>query len=104
MSDKAPSPRNATVRDELRRCLRLGWASALQLSSSVGLPEKAIPDHLEHLRKSAPAAGERFEVEPARCTDCDFEFDARQKLTRPSKCPKCRGQRIEAPRFRLSSK
>jgi hypothetical protein len=93
--------RGTTVRDELARVLRQGWTSALELSSLVGITEKAVPDHLEHLRRSIDAAGGRFEIQPARCPGCAFIFRDRDRLTRPSKCPQCRAQRVQAPRFRI---
>lgn len=75
--------------------------SARQLSSLVGISEKVVPTHLEHLRKSAGGAGERFELEPAVCSKCDYVFDDRERLTKPSRCPSCKGQRVEPPRFRI---
>jgi hypothetical protein len=97
----APHERSRTVRDAIRRALRLGPLTALQISSTVGIPHKAVAGHLEHLRRSAKGAGERFVVEPAFCHDCDFEFEDRARLTKPSRCPKCKGERLEAPRFRI---
>lgn len=75
--------------------------TARQLSTLVGISEKVIPAHLEHLRKSAAGAGERLEIEAAVCNKCDYVFDDRDKLTRPTRCPKCKGERIDPPRFRI---
>lgn len=101
MAEWQPPPRGETIRDALRRELRAGWVSARQLSTLVGISEKVVPDHLEHLEKSAASAGERFEVEPAGCAKCDYVFDDRDRMTKPSRCPACKGQRIEPPRFRI---
>jgi hypothetical protein len=38
-------------------------------------------------------------IEPARCQNCQFVFRKRSKLTRPSSCPQCGAERIEAPMF-----
>lgn len=99
--DRGGDERGETVREALRRHLRVGWMTALQLSSALGIAEKAIPAHLEHLRKSAEGTDERFEVDPPVCNRCDYVFRERDRLTRPSRCPQCKGERIEAPRFRL---
>ena len=95
---EAPPERSATVRERLAEELRDTWVSARQLSSLVSVSEKALPDHLEHLRKSF---GSRFEIEPAVCSKCDHVFDDRTRLTKPGRCPSCKGQRIEPPRFRI---
>jgi transcriptional regulator len=103
---REPVPRESarTIRDAIRHELSTGPMTALELSSAVGIPHKAVAEHLEHLRRSAGAAGERFEIEPASCPDCGFEFRDRTRLTRPSRCPKCRSERIIAPRFRIVSR
>jgi transcriptional regulator len=100
---REPIPRESarTIRDAIRHELIEGPMTALELSSAVGIPHKAVSEHLEHLRRSAEAAGERFEIEPASCPDCGFEFRERSRLTRPSRCPKCRSERVLAPRFRI---
>jgi predicted Zn-ribbon and HTH transcriptional regulator len=96
-----PRERLQTIRDQLHKELCAGWVTARQLSTLVGISEKAVPAHLEHLRKSASGAGERFEVEPAVCNKCDYSFEERERLTRPTRCPKCKGERIDPPRFRI---
>jgi predicted Zn-ribbon and HTH transcriptional regulator len=102
MAEPRPRERLTTIRDQLHKELRGGFVTARQLSTLVRISEKAIPAHLEHLRKSAAGAGERFEVEPAVCNKCDYVFEDRDKLTRPTRCPKCKGERIDPPRFRIS--
>lgn len=96
-----PPERTRTIRAAIRRELVAGPMTALELSSAVGIPHKAVAEHLEHLRRSARAAGERFEIEPAECPACGFVFRDRERLTRPSRCPVCRSERVEAPRFRV---
>lgn len=96
-----PPSRSKTIRDELRRYLRQGWTSIAELSALVGVSEKTIPDHLEHLRKSASGTGNRLEVAPATCNACGFTFESRKRLSRPSRCPNCKSERIDPPRFRV---
>jgi hypothetical protein len=98
---EGPPPRGRTAREALAEALRAGWASAKALSGEVGLPEKAVAEHLAHLSRSLKAGGERLEVEPARCLRCGRTFEDRRRLTKPSRCPACRSERIAAPRFRV---
>jgi predicted Zn-ribbon and HTH transcriptional regulator len=97
----ASSERQATVRAALREALRAGPLTARELSARVGIPEKQVAGHLEHLARSLRAARERLGVEPARCQACGFVFRKRDRLTRPSRCPVCRGEHLDAPRFAI---
>lgn len=105
MKSSRPAPRpaeaQATHRTALRDALRAGPQTARELSARVGLPEKQVAGHLEHLGRSLKAAGQRLEVEPARCLDCGFVFRKRDRLSRPSRCPVCRSERLDAPRFAI---
>lgn len=91
----------STLRHALRRELLDGYSTARDLSSRLGVPEKDIAHHLEHLERSVRGTGGRLEVEPATCVSCGFVFRKRDRLTRPTSCPLCHGERIEPPRFRV---
>jgi predicted Zn-ribbon and HTH transcriptional regulator len=49
-----------------------------------------------HAIRSARASGEQVRIEPARCKQCGFTFDE-DRLSKPGKCPECRGTRIFEP-------
>jgi predicted Zn-ribbon and HTH transcriptional regulator len=100
-SDRPPAARGETIRSSLRDALCRHPATARELSSLVGVMEKDIANHLEHLERSLRRGSERLVVEPARCLRCDFVFRKRNKLTRPSSCPQCGGERIDAPTFAI---
>ncbi len=53
-----------------------------------------VIDDLEHIRRSL---GKRFEIIPAVCERCDFTFSKRDRLSPPSRCPKCRSERTAGP-------
>jgi predicted Zn-ribbon and HTH transcriptional regulator len=91
-----------TPRQAIRRLLATGPQTAHELSALVHLPEKDVAPHVEHLARSLRHGDERLAVEPARCLDCGYVFRDRQKLARPSACPKCRGQHLAAPVFRIT--
>jgi predicted Zn-ribbon and HTH transcriptional regulator len=98
---KPPAPRTATVRDALREALRGRPLTARELSAAVGIPEKQVAEHIEHLRRSLAAVGGELVVEPARCLGCEFEFADRRRASKPGRCPKCKSERIDPPRFRV---
>ena len=99
--DFSESPRVSTIRESIRRVLLEGPADALDLSQLVRIPERDVPAHLEHVRRSIRHRGEKLVVEPATCLTCGYEFVGRSRLTRPGSCPSCRGRRITRPRFRI---
>lgn len=71
-----------------------------QLAQMLGIPERQVEDHLEHVVKSvARDKTRRFMLEPSRCQDCEFVFRDRRRLTRPSRCPQCHSEDIAAPRY-----
>jgi transcriptional regulator len=70
------------------------------LSRELGLDKRGMEDDLRHMIRSALAAGHDVIVEPARCRSCGFLFDE-DRLTKPGKCPSCRGSRILEPLIRV---
>jgi predicted Zn-ribbon and HTH transcriptional regulator len=100
----APPERSSTVRQELHTLLRSGKArSAHELSEVLGVAEREIVPHLEHLERSLKNENERLIVEPCECAACGFVFRERDRLTRPGKCPHCRATRVRPPRFRIGT-
>lgn len=99
-----PEARSVTIRSALRAALLEGPLTARELSARVGIGEKEVAEHLEHLARSLRHSGERLLVEPARCLACGFVFKERTRLARPSKCPACRSQRLRPARFQVTGK
>jgi transcriptional regulator len=83
----------------LKRVLREGTFTARDLSARVGITEKDVAQHLEHVGRSVRDGGERLTVEHARCLGCGFVFKDRERLTRPSRCPRCKAERVQPARF-----
>lgn len=100
MADGAPG-RTQTLRQALLALLREGSRTAYELSRLARLREKEVATHLEHVVRSLRHADERLVVTPAVCRGCGFVFRDRRRLTRPSGCPRCRSQTVEAPRFHV---
>jgi predicted Zn-ribbon and HTH transcriptional regulator len=82
----------------MRATLRDGWVTAMDLSQLLGIPEKDVAGHLDHVERSLDHTDERLVCELPRCLGCGFEF-TRQRFGRPGKCPRCRDRRVTRPRF-----
>ena len=100
---EAPIPREMhdTARREIVAALEQGERSARDLSVEVGIPEKEVYGHLEHIRKTMSATGRHLAVTPAECKKCGFVFSKRERLKKPGKCPVCRGESIHEPLFSI---
>lgn len=61
-----------------------------------GVSPKDVEDDLRHLIRSLKKSPFRVKVHPAACRKCDFVFSP-EKLTKPGKCPRCRGTWIDDP-------
>lgn len=92
-----------TVRDRIREALELRPHTALEISQSVSIAQADVAGHLEHLARSLPHQGLVLEVEPARCVACELTFEGRKRFSKPSRCPRCRSERIQPPRFSVRS-
>jgi predicted Zn-ribbon and HTH transcriptional regulator len=98
---RPPARRLTTLRQALADALREAEHTARDLSRLVGLPEKAVAGHLAHLEKSLPAHGQRLVTTSPACLTCGYAFPGRTRLTRPSRCPHCRGTHLAEPRFHI---
>lgn len=72
-----------------------------ELSVAVGITEKDVAAHLEHIRRSTKGRGEKFMIEPWQCRQCGFLFGKRKRLAKPGRCPQCKQGRFQAARFRV---
>ena len=87
-----------TRRQTLHRLLRKGPVTVLELSRQAGVPVKSVVADLEHVIRGLKGK-ERLIVQPSKCLSCGFTFKDGTRLTRPSRCPKCRGESIQEPEF-----
>lgn len=90
-----------TIRQAIKDLLLEQSFSALELSQHLVIAEKEVLDHLTHIAR-APGPGCRFQMQPSVCKKCGFAFKKRDRLTTPSRCPKCRQQSIRRPRFHIT--
>ena len=99
--DDAPPERTQTAREAMLELLRERTLTLRELSQRASLSEREIATHLPHLGRSLRAQGERLVIKSARCLACNFEFSRRTRFSAPSRCPACKSERIDPPRFRI---
>ena len=100
-SDSELPDRRETLRQAILRELEQEELTAAQLGERLGVREREVVGHLEHLVRSLDHAGKRLVIIPAECRACGFVFRKRERLGRPSACPQCRATWVEPPRFRV---
>jgi transcriptional regulator len=97
-----PAPQ--TARQRMVELLTGSRLSSYQLAQLLGIPERQVEDHLGHVVRSvARDRHKRFVLEPSACQDCGFVFRERRRLTKPSRCPRCRSEGITAPRYGIDA-
>ena len=91
-----------TTRQQMFILLQQERLGARDISQALGLMEKEVYNHLEHIAKTARSQGYRLETDPeAACLACGFVFKERQRFTPPGRCPKCRATHLSEPLFHL---
>lgn len=97
-----PPGANATPRQRIVGELERGVMTTRDLSQRLGLSEKEVAGHLEHVVKSLKPP-RRLVITPASCHQCGFVFRsrARHRFSTPSRCPRCRHEGISPPLFRV---
>jgi predicted Zn-ribbon and HTH transcriptional regulator len=101
---RPPPVAHDTIRHELLVELEEGPLSAHELSGRISISEKDVYEHLTHIRATLHRSERHLVVQPAECAKCGFIFHKRERLTKPSKCPVCRGESIHEPLFSLAEK
>ncbi len=86
-----------TRRQEIRQILHENKQSAQQLANNFQVTLKEILEDLKHIEKSIKP--KKLRIDPAHCKSCNFVFRDRSKVSKPSKCPRCRSEWIEAQMF-----
>ena len=87
-------------RKQLLGILTVQPRSVSSLARELGLKRGDVEEDLAHVIRSARAAGHRVVVQPARCRACGFTF-GEDKLSKPGKCPACRGTWLYEPQISI---
>jgi predicted Zn-ribbon and HTH transcriptional regulator len=99
--DAAPEA-TQTVRQRILELLREEELTAHEISQRAGVREREVAEHLRHLEHTLRHGAERLRALAPECLACGFRFEARQKHSRPSRCPRCKSERLSSPRFRVT--
>ena len=90
-----------TIRQQIVLLLTNHKMNAREISKALGIREKAVYDHLEHIRRSIKLQKKKLMIHPFHCLTCDYIFKDRKRLSRPGRCPKCKQGHIEAATFKI---
>lgn len=99
--EPVPAERLATLRQQIIDLLAHQPMTAREISMAVGIGEKQVFPHLEHIQQSLRRQKRVLQVTPPTCRQCGFTFKKRARLNKPGKCPACRSESIEEPVFSL---
>ena len=91
----------STVRERIAQALRAAELTAHEISQHASVQEREVAEHLRHLEHSLTHAGEQLHTSAPHCIKCSFEFTQRERHSRPSRCPRCKSERISPPRFKI---
>jgi len=90
-----------TIRHQMIAQLKEEEMTAIELSQSLGIPEKEVYEHLPHVSRSVSSRGERLVIHPAMCLKCGYVFKDRRRFTRPGRCPRCKESHLQRPTFQI---
>ena len=76
--------------------LKDGPISAQEIANQYKTTLADILEDIDHIRIS-----NKIKIDPAVCLVCGFVFKERSKIKTPSKCPGCRGERVQACRMSI---
>jgi len=91
-----------TPRQQMCSLLSEKEMGARELSQALALTEKEVYGHLSHIARSVASRRQRLIIDPAVCHACGFTFNQRKRLTPPSRCPRCKSERIKEPTYRIA--
>jgi hypothetical protein len=87
-----------TVRKEIIELLSKEKMSIRELALYFRITTDEAADDLLHVARSIYPKQE-LKMDISICKKCGFMFKERTKLKPPSKCPKCRHEKITEPKF-----
>jgi predicted Zn-ribbon and HTH transcriptional regulator len=90
-----------TIRQGIIALLSKEEMSARELSQAIGIREKEVYEHLSHIARSVAAQRKKLIIRPCSCLGCGYVFQDRQRFTRPSRCPQCKGSHIQGATYRV---
>jgi len=102
MSQYTDLDETRTIRQRIIDLLSEHQLTARELSQAIGIREREIYGHLDHVARSTAAQRKKLVVDPARCLACGYVFENRKRLTRPSRCPRCKLSHLQEPTYHVA--
>lgn len=99
-----------TIREKILRILLEAkepldaYMIALEAGLDPSTSEKEVYEHLIHIAKTTRRRSKGkllLYMIPPRCRDCGYVFKDLRKPRKPSRCPRCKSQRITPPLFKI---
>jgi predicted Zn-ribbon and HTH transcriptional regulator len=90
-----------TIRKQIISVLEHKECDARMISQQLGIREKEVYSHMPYIIRSVSAMGKALTLIAARCNACGYQFKDRKKTSKPGRCPKCKKERIDPPRFTI---
>ena len=74
------------------------------IGNLLGIPPREhymLYEDLHHIAKTIRKRfkGKNLFMVPPQCSECGFVFKDMKRLRKPSRCPRCKSERILPPRF-----
>jgi len=88
-----------TRRKEMIELLNKEMYSVSHLARHFKCTISEIIEDLNHITQSMLSKNKRLRSKPPICNHCGFIFKERKRLSRPTKCPKCKSEYITEPYF-----
>ena len=89
-----------TIRQTIITLLEEEPLSTIDLAEIMGIKEKEVIDHMEHVARSI-SAPRKLILKPAQCKKCGFTFTKKKQFKSPSRCPQCKSELVEGARFSI---
>ena len=90
-----------TIRKDMIQLLSDKELNAREISCAVGVGEKDVYVHLNHIARSVKHQRKKLIIRPAECLGCGYIFEKRKRFTCPSRCPICKNEHIQNPTYRI---
>ena len=90
-----------TIRQKMILLLEEERLDVRDLSQVLGLSEKDVYAHLEHIQRSVSRQGKNLFMAPCECLSCGYVFKDRKRIKKPGRCPKCRQSHILGAMFKI---
>lgn len=95
-----------SVREKMVLLLRYSEKplTAKEIKLVLGIEkEKEVYEHLYHIAKSSKHKNYQLIVYLPYCRDCNYAFNL-EMPKKPSRCPRCKSENIEPPKFLIRDK